>query len=154
MTATPNRAAGQLPLKPDAIDRHGPKYRAGAVKEFLVAELAQEGDSIVKRQTKTMNSHIESATETVESATKIFGRAIDALNLQTTQVGDASKKASTNVRKAANDLQEGLQRIEKLANFDRLERQVALLERAAAALSVLAELERSGKLDRIVNAVK
>ena len=51
-------------------------------------------------------------------------------------------------------MSEGLSRIEKQANFDNLERYVALLERANVALSALAELEKNGKLNKISEALK
>ena len=41
-----------------------------------------------------------------------------------------------------------------MANFERLERYVELLERASQAMSVLAELEKNGKLEKIANAIK
>ena len=41
-----------------------------------------------------------------------------------------------------------------MANFERLERYVELLERAAQAMSGLAELEKNGKLEKIANAIK
>ena len=44
--------------------------------------------------------------------------------------------------------------IAEVANFERLERYVELLERAAQAMSVLAELEKNGKLEKIANAIK
>ena len=59
------------------------------------------------------------------------------------------KKASGDVRDVANKLAEGLIKIEKVANFERLERYVELLERAAQAMSVLAELEKNGKLEKL-----
>ena len=64
------------------------------------------------------------------------------------------KSTSTNVRTAANQLGEGLARLEKTCNFDRLERHVELLERASAAMLSLAELERNGRLEKIMGAMK
>jgi hypothetical protein len=45
-------------------------------------------------------------------------------------------------------------KVEKTANFSNLERYVNLLERAATAMSTLAELEKEGKLDKISSALK
>ena len=64
------------------------------------------------------------------------------------------KSTSTNVRTAANQLGEGLARLEKTCNFDKLERHVELLERASAAMLSLAELEKNGRLEKIMDAMK
>jgi hypothetical protein len=48
----------------------------------------------------------------------------------------------------------GLAKVEKAANFDRLERMVDLLERAAVAMSTLAEMEKSGQLAKLSEAIK
>jgi len=64
------------------------------------------------------------------------------------------KSTSASVRTSANQLGEGLARLEKTCNFDRLERHVELLERASAAMLSLAELERNGRLEKIMGAMK
>lgn len=61
---------------------------------------------------------------------------------------------SGGVRDAADKLAAGLNKIEKAANFDRLERYVELLERAAKAMDLLATLEQSGKLEKIAGALR
>ena len=71
-----------------------------------------------------------------------------------TQITEASKKASGNIRDATEKLSQGLLKIEKTANFDRLERYVVLLERASVAIESLAELEKNGRLEKIANAIK
>lgn len=101
-----------------------------------------------------MTQDFAKATEACDDATKLFQRSLDALMAAQDRISEASKRTSGNVRKAADDLQSGLNRIEKVASFDRLDRVVTILERAAAALTVLAELEKDGKLERIANAVK
>jgi hypothetical protein len=69
-------------------------------------------------------------------------------------MSDMTKKASGNIRKAADDLSSGLAKVEKQANFNNLERYVGLLERAATAMSTLSELEKAGRLDKIAGALK
>lgn len=101
-----------------------------------------------------MSEDLAKATETINEAQKMMTAAVTSLRGTETNLADGAKRASQNVRKSASDLHEGLQRIEKLANFDRLERVVSTLERAAAALTVLAELETGGKLERIASAMK
>jgi len=101
-----------------------------------------------------MATDFEKAAAICDDATKVFEKAFSHMLASETKIAEASKRTSGNIRKAANELHEGLQRVEKVANFDKLERYVGLLERAASAMSVLAELEKDGKLERIANAVK
>ncbi len=98
----------------------------------------------------------EDARKAIEIANEVdvsLGVVLDRLSDKHKRFVEASKRASGDVRDAADKLASGLQRVEKAANFDRLERLVDLLERASAAMVVLAELERDGKLDRISRAL-
>ena len=96
----------------------------------------------------------EKATEIADSAEKMFKRNVSNLMTTTEELQNNIKKVSGNVRKAADDLAAGLIKVEKTANFSSLERYVSLLERAATAMSTLADLEKEGKLDKISNALK
>ena len=48
----------------------------------------------------------------------------------------------------------GLSKIEKSADMARLQGYVELLERAATAMNALADLEKSGKLEKIANSLR
>ena len=48
----------------------------------------------------------------------------------------------------------GLSKIEKSADMARLQGYVELLERAATAMNALAELEKTGKLEKIANSLR
>ena len=101
-----------------------------------------------------MNDDYVKASEIAETADQLFKRNIDKLTVTTDTLQANVKKVSGNVRKAADDLSAGLAKVEKTANFANLEKYVALLERAATAMSTLAELEKAGKLEKIAGALK
>lgn len=101
-----------------------------------------------------MTPDFEKAAVICDDASKMFAKSLDHMLASEQRVSDAAKKTSSNVRKAANELAEGLVKLEKTANFDRLERYVDLLERAATAMQALATLQESGKLDKIAGALK
>lgn len=65
-----------------------------------------------------------------------------------------TKAASSRLKQAAENAIQGISRVEKAANFDKLERYVSLLERAATAMETLSELEKSGKLEKITAAIR
>lgn len=139
-------------LTPDVIDRHGPAYRRDKV-EKAVAMLIARGNGM-ERMARDMTDDLDKASAIAEEATRRFSDKLDALRKKETEFAEASRKASGSVRDAAQKLADGLARVEKAANFDRLERMTELLERAERALSSLAELDRAGKLERIAAVLK
>lgn len=140
-------------LKPVKQDRYGPAYSVESVTNYAAADILV-GNHIEQRARKNMATDFEKAAEVCDEANKIFKKSFSHMMESERQISEAAKKTSGNVRKAANDLAEGLAKIEKLANFDRLERYVTLLERAASAMESLALLQESGKLDKIAGALK
>ena len=95
--------------------------------------------------------------KTIEKISKVNGALTASIReFQATELQfiESSKLASGKVRDAAEKLGQGIIRIEKAANFDRLEKYVDLLERAASAMAILAEIEKSGKLEKIAAAIR
>lgn len=101
-----------------------------------------------------ISTDYEKASEIADTAEKMFKRNVSNLMGTTEELKGSIKKVSGDVRKAADDLAAGLSKVEKTANFANLERYVNLLERAATAMSTLAELEKEGKLEKISGALK
>jgi hypothetical protein len=122
--------------------------------EMVVLQEVMANDNYFMRTRKRMNTQIKEAVNSVEAETKMFVNAIGNLRQQEEQLAELTKKTSGTVRKSANELAEGLIKVEKMADFTRLERYVALLERAALAFDSLAELEKTGKLEKIALAIK
>jgi ABC-type transporter Mla subunit MlaD len=145
-------SAGSLP-PPDLIDRHGPAWRADKING-CVAFLAERSGTYFQHRSKKMTADLDRATELVDEANARFGARMNALIERENNFAAAAKKASGQVRDATQKMAEGLTKIEKTANFDRLERYVELLERAEKSLSVLAELDKTGRLERIAAALK
>jgi len=143
-----------LAAKPDVVDSKGPGWSVGRVTTALATEISDEAGTYLTRKAKMISIDYEKATEITETAEKMFKRNISNLMSTTEDLQTNIKKVSGNVRKAADDLAAGLSKVEKTANFANLERYVNLLERAASAMSILAELEKEGKLNKISSALK
>jgi hypothetical protein len=141
-------------LKPDVIDRHGPGWSVQKITKAIADELTHEQGTYLTRKAKMVSTDYEKASDITETAEKLFQRNASKLMATSDALQANIKKVSGNVRKAADDLASGLIKVEKTANFANLERYVLLLERAATAMSTLAELEKSGKLDKISSALK
>lgn len=136
------------------IDRYGPAYTLKSVINTVASEVNQPNGSYITRGAKTVTTDMQKATDTLADAERVFSTAVDRYQAQTAALSAAAKKCSGDVRKAADDLASGLAKVEKTANFANLERYVGLLERAATAMQTLAELEKSGRLDKIAGALK
>lgn len=139
-------------ITPDVIDRHGPAYKREKV-EKAAALLIARGDGMQLRA-RNMTNDLDKASKITEEATRRFSERLDDLLKKEGAFVEASKRASGSVRDATQKLADGLARIEKTANFDRLERMTELLERAEKALTSLAELDKAGKLERIAAVLK
>ena len=101
-----------------------------------------------------MAEEINVASCVIEEATEKFKKVFSRMLTAEQQASAEAKKVSGNVRKAADDLASGLLKVQKTADFATLERNVALLERAASALTALSELDKDGRLERIIKSMK
>jgi hypothetical protein len=141
-----------LGIKPVGYDKKGPKYSQANVEAVIVQQILTQ--TYFKRVTKYMNDDIKTAIDLTQDADKRFSTVLDAFTNTHNNFTNSAKKASASVRIAADNMAAGLAKIEKAANFDRLERMVTLLERAAVAMSTLAEMEKSGQLAKLSEAIK
>lgn len=139
-------------IAPVSVDRHGPMFALSDINAMVIGEISL--GIHFQRRARTMTKQIEEATQIVEGATALFSKSFDRFMDAEKRAAEAAKLASGRVRKSANELHEGIQKIDKVANFDKLERQVAILERAAKAMQLLADLDRSGDLQRISSVLR
>lgn len=139
-------------IKPTVIDKHGPGYSRESVDEMCKRFIVS--GNYFYRMAKQMTTDTEKAIELTDDVEKRFSQSLGRFTAIERRFSDESKKASGSVRDAANKLADGLAKVEKAANFDRLERYVELLERAANAMNTLAELDKSGRLSKIAEAIK
>ena len=142
----------ELGLRPAKIDKHGPAYTGKDVKAAVVRLINHE--AYFYQGVKMINNDVQKAIELTETMTQQFSHALSVYLAEASKVGMESKRTAGLVKESAERLAQGLARIEKTANLDKLERYTVLLERTAAAMNSLAELEASGKLDKIANALK
>ena len=148
----PAKSFGDTGIAPAMYDKHGPGYRKSDVEKVIVKMI--NSDQYFKGQAKQMSTDTEKAIELTEDVNARFSKTLDNFQSTTKKFTEQAKNASGGVRDAADKLAAGLNKIEKAANFDRLERYVELLERAAKAMELLATLEQSGKLERIAGALR
>lgn len=141
-----------IDLRPMKVDRGGPWYRYQDVSNVVLKFV--ENNIYLQAKGKNVSNQIEEATAIINDAQKKFNHALEAFLTTERKFVDATKQASSQVRESADKLMNGLQKVEKTADFSRLEKYVDLLERASVAMNSLAELEKQGKLEKIASALK
>ena len=120
---------------------------------LMMANVIDSGH-LGKKSAKDLTEKHREIEEAISSWYERLNLHRDKMIESEADIAKVCKSTSTNVRTAANQLGEGLARLEKTCNFDRLERNVELLERASAAMLSLAELEKNGRLEKIMGAMK
>ena len=140
--------------KPDCFDKNGPGWKPETIEKLVASEMTLPTGTQLTRKAKQMSTDYETASKIAEDATKMFRKNYGELMDASAQLQESAKKASGSVRKSADDLAQGLLKVQKQADFNNLTRYVELLERAAIAMTTLAELEKNGKLQKIAGALK
>jgi hypothetical protein len=140
-------------LRPVKQDSKGPLWAKKDVLNYIYNEVSTS-NTFQMRSTKMVKDNMQEVVETLDDVTRLFSNSIDNLQEKQSAIEAQCKKVSSAVRDSANKLGDGLLRVEKMADFNKLDRYVALLERAAAAFESLAELEKTGKLEKIALAIK
>lgn len=136
-------------LKPAFVDKNGPAFHEADVLEIQAKHIAAGGEFGLD-----LKDVYAKSVRAMDDGAELLKAASSRYMMLAENVSENAKKVSGRVRTAAEDLANGLAKCEKQANFDRLDRYVQLLERAAQAMSILAELEKTGKLEKISSALK
>lgn len=139
-------------MHPVKQDKSGLMWLKSDVLESVVKHI--KTNNYFKRRAKIMSKDLEEATNLINESTSFLETSIEKLIKTENNLMDQSKKVSGSVRKSAHDLMTGMAAIEKMANFDKLERYVLLLERTASAMAILSELDKEGKLEKLMTVIK
>lgn len=119
------------------------------------AKLITSGEYLKEHQTTQKNKDaLLKALIPLDDLQKTFWSSMQKMNDQSKALEDSTKKATGKARDAAQKLNDALIRIEKTVNIPALEKRVDLLERAADAMERLNALQQTGKLDKILEAIK
>ncbi len=100
-----------------------------------------------KNKTLEAISEIESSIEALNKVSLVFLKELKRIEAQ-------GNDTCASLKVLHQKTYQTIQNLDKVANFEKLERQVQLLERAQKAMQSLSELEKDGRLARIVLAIK
>ena len=139
-------------VKPSKITKDGVFYdELKVIKENAKKYSEKELELLGKED---INENMRKVAKIFDDGVDIYRHASNRLGKAREELAESAKKSSEGVRQATEKLAQGLLRIEKQANFSKLENYCLLIERTATAMNSLAELEKSGKLEKIINALK
>lgn len=117
-------------------------------------QVAGFSGQIVKEQSAKVVQDLGRAAGALDDARKVFSTSLDALFKAQADVSVQTKKVTGELRDHHQKLGDALSKVSAAADFPKLEKYVALLERAASAMQILAELEKSGHLVKISSALR
>lgn len=124
-------------------------YEAAPVIKMVSKFITKEDSEYFQKKGRTMTSDVNQANEETNKAINQLQLSLNKFVLVESAFVDKAKKAQSNVRDAAEKISVALARVENSAKFSELEKYVSILERAAQAMSVLNDLEKSGALAKI-----
>lgn len=148
------RIAGKEKIHAGA-DKHGDLFLKKGVEATCLNELAiKSKDNVFNRKVKSMTNVLKEANEIFEIEVGKISSTIDKLNDSQSKLEGNTKKAIGKVKNSVHELAGSMQKVDKLADFEKLDRYATTLERIASSLAAISELEKAGKLDAIIKALK
>lgn len=133
-----------------------PVWSETEVDEYVAQEIVLEGTDYFTRNQEMgkVSKNLDEASKVLDEAADRFRLSMERFKQAEADVSRESKAAVGRVKRAANDLGDSMVKVSTRADFDRLQKQVEMLERAEKAMRGLAELNESGALEKISAALK
>ena len=94
------------------------------------------------------------ASTSLEKSQDFFYENLEKLVKSTDSLEVAVKKSTSRAKDSAHKMADSLKKVDAAVNISKLEQQVSLLERAVDAMERLGQLQQTGKLDKILQAIK
>lgn len=127
---------------------NGSGYTQEAVRDMVVSNLDRRIYVATQHAAETYNS----AAAELAAATKRMDDALNALLESEKATSEKAKAAISRAKDSAAQIGDALVRVNRLLGSD-FEAKLAQLERTAAALSQLADLDKSGRLAGVIAAM-
>lgn len=139
-------------LDPVKTVRGTPMFDSIKVYKIMYRDISV--DNFFNKRVKKMNNDLNKANAKVDSYVENITKNMDRLVNKEDDFLKVTKRVSSNIRKNSENMSTGIGRIKDAANFEELERYTNILERFVVALDTLANIEKQGKLDKIIASIK
>jgi hypothetical protein len=113
---------------------------------------AKNSEGVAEVVTTRAKDRVESAAESFESTAELMLKMLAALSKVEADVSLRTKTCVGRAKDSAGQLGDALSRVTKLLGTD-FETRLQQLERTAAALSTLADLQRDGRLESVIRSI-
>ena len=139
---------------PDKVIKNDPLWTGESVTKALAKIVNNNPKLYFNQKERNIMKEITNATDIMNKAIEHFDKSYKRFELIETAMQKNIRTKAGDIKAAEEKLMQGLARIEKAANFDRLQQYVSLIERASSAMKILADLETEGRLDKIATAIR
>jgi|TARA_R110000782_G_scaffold249679_1_gene336913 hypothetical protein len=139
---------------PDKVIKNDPLWTGESVTKALAKIVNNNPELYFNQKERNIMKEITNATDIMDKAIEHFDKSYKRFELIETAMQKNIKTKAGDIKAAEEKLMQGLARIERAANFDRLQQYVTLIERASSAMKILADLETEGRLDKIATAIR
>ena len=139
---------------PDKVIKNDPLWTGESVTKALAKIANNNPELYFNQKERNIMKEITNATDIMDKAIEHFDKSYKRFELIETAMQKNIKTKAGDIKAAEEKLMQGLARIERAANFDRLQQYVTLIERASSAMKILADLETEGRLDKIATAIR
>ena len=139
---------------PDKVIKNDPLWTTKSVAKALAKIVNNNPELYFQQKKRNIMKEINNATNIMDKAIEHFDTTYKRFESIETAIQKNIKTKAGDIKSAEEKLMQGLARIEKAANFDRLQQYVTLIERASIAMKILADLEKDGRLDKIASAIR
>jgi hypothetical protein len=139
---------------PDKVIKNDPLWTGESVTKALAKIVNNNPKLYFNQKERNIMKEITNATDIMDKAIEHFDKSYKRFELIETAMQKNIKTKAGDIKAAEEKLMQGLARIERAANFDRLQQYVTLIERASSAMKILADLETEGRLDKIATAIR
>lgn len=130
-------------------------FDKNTVNKILILELMMEGSesSFVKRSAVRMADTVVQAAEVLDKSQEIFEHSLAAFSKASDEAIEDAKKRVSQLNDYNNRLATSLLNLNKTLGDERMARALENADRIAAALKLLDDLEKTGRLGKIMEAM-
>lgn len=133
---------GEISLKPAAYST--------VLNEIVI----KSENNVITRKVKRMDNTINEAINVLSESIDKVETLTEKLQREEESMASSTKRTIGKVKTTVSQLSDSLAKVEKLANFDKLERYNNTLCSIADSLERISALEKGGKLDAVIKALK
>ncbi len=149
------RERSKLALKGVHTGRNKALYQNDQLMSLVAKEIIDNhDDNIVQRKVNGMSDKINQAMVTLDNVLENFDSKVTTMNDSVTTIEKMVSTASTKARVSLDKVTGSVLKMGKTGNMASLERYAELLTKLADALERIEALEQTGKLDKVMEAMR